>query len=346
MGTDESSVFDATADYEQTRMDYYEVVFDRWLAAPAKILWDDYRGRFGLIIVSLYVLAAVVGVYLVPEPHLHQGGRLVSPLETLAHPLGTDGLGQDLLGLMVHATPDMLKMIISGAIFGNILGVTVGLISGYKGGTIDKVLMTMTDTLMSIPGIPLLIVLAAILQPTNPFLIGIILNIQGWTGQARSLRSQVLPLAEIEHLEAARAQGQSESNLLVKEILPHLLPLIFIGFLGGAVGIITASVGLYFLGILPFTTMNWGIVLNQAYQDTAAMYSLGAAHWLAVPLLTIVLLNVALVMLAQAFDQVFNPRVRSRHLAERAEREVTMMETEDEDTFEDGSHVIGGGMQR
>lgn len=323
MGTDESSepssepsVFETTATYEQTKLEVYQEQLDRWIVAPLKILWSDYRGRFGLILVVFYVLMGTVGTLFLQPPSPNNYDQMIPAFTDPAVPLGTDGMGQSLLGLMVWATPDMLKMILAGAIFGNLLGVSIGLFSGYVSGTTDKVIMTITDTIMSIPGIPLLIILAAILEPSNPFLIGIILNIQGWAGMARILRSQVFPLVHAEHVEAARAMGQPMSALLVKEILPHLLPYIFIGFLGGATSVVFASVALYFLGILPFDTQNWGVTLFWAY-NTGAIYSPDAAHWLAVPLVTIVGLTVGLTLLAQAFDQVFNPRVRARHQARK-----------------------------
>lgn len=321
MASDGTTVFETTADYEQPRLDRYQDKFDRWVGAPVRILWDDYRGRFGLLVVAFYFLMGTVGVLLVPEP-VAMGPRLVQPFQTLEHPLGTDGMGQGMLSLMVHATPAMLKMILSGAIFGSLISVSLALVAGYKGGTVDKVIMTVTDTWASIPGLPLLLILATILQPKNPFLVGIVLNIQGWAGGVRSLRSQVIPLADEAHVEAARAQGIPLSTLLVKEVLPHLLPLIFIGLLGGAVGIVTAAVGLYFLGVLPFTMENWGVILNYAYDKSGALYSLDAAHWLLVPMLTIVGLNLGMTLLAQGFDQVFNPRVRARHRRRDIEADV------------------------
>jgi len=297
-------------------MEIYQEKVDRWIAEPFAILWNDYRGRFGIVLVTIYVLMGTVGVNFVPPPSPNMGPRMVGPFTNPEYILGTDGMGQGLLSLMVHATPDMLKMIIAGAIFGNLMGVSVGLYTGYTGGITDKAIMTVVDTLNSIPGLPLLIILAAILEPTDPFLIGVMINIQGWTGQVRSLRSQVIPLANEEHVEAARALGEPKSNLLVNEVLPHLLPLIFIGFLGSATRVVFASVGLYFLGILPFTTQNWGITLNYAYEG-GSLYSLNGFHWILVPLVTIVGLSVGLTMLAQAFDQVFNPRVRGRHRARK-----------------------------
>ncbi len=313
MGTDEPSVFEIKADYEETKLQEYEREFDRWVGGPTKILWDDYRGRFGIILLTIYLLMGTIGTVVWPSTSPNAAPRMLSPFESLRYPLGTDGMGQDLAAMMIHATPAMLQMILAGAIFANLLGVSVGLFSGYIGGTTDKVIMTLTDTTMSIPGIPLLIILAAILEPTNPYLIGIILSIQSWAGTARVLRSQVIPIANEEHVEAARAYGQPTSSLLVKDILPHLMPYIFIGFLGGATAIVFASVALYFLGILPFDQQNWGVVLNMAYQEGGAMYSLQAAHWIVVPLVTVIGLTVGFTLLAQAFDQVFNPRVRARH---------------------------------
>lgn len=317
MASDKSAAFRKTAPYEFSSTEVYHQKFERYIARPMGVLWDDYRGRFGIILVVFYLLMGTVGVALVPTPLPNMGPRMVQPFTDPQFILGTDGLGQGLLSLMVHATPDMLRMILAGAIFANLLGVSIGLYTGYVGGVTDKSIMSMVDTLNAIPGIPLLIVLTVIIEPTNPFLIGIILSITAWTGQVRTIRSQVIPLANEEHVEASRALGEPKSSLLVWEILPHLLPFIFIGFLGGATSIIFASVGLYFLGILPFENVhNWGIVLNFAY-DYGALFSLRGAHWIMVPLVTIVGLTVGLTLLAQAFDQVFNPRVRARHRARK-----------------------------
>lgn len=336
---DDSSPFQAKSEYNATPMDIYQQAVEDWIVGPLKVLWSDYRGRTGLIIVLFYLLMGTVGVAFYPETGPFDGQLLTQPFENLDHPLGTDGNGKDLLALMIHATPDMFKMMFAGAIFGNSLGIIIGLVSGYEGGTIDKVLMTITDTLASIPGLPLLLILAAIIQPTNPYLIGVIVNIQGWTAGARGIRSQVLPLRNQEYVEASRALGQSKSNILVKQVLPDLLPYITIGFMTGATTVITASVGLYFLGILPFTTENWGIVLNAAYNESGALYAMAEAHWLLVPLVTITGLTFGLTLLAQSFDQVFNPRVRDRHLARKQAKESV----EDEKS-RDAAGQMGGGI--
>lgn len=330
MGADDSgqSSFTAEAEYDQTALDRFQDQFDRWIGTPAKILWSDYRGKIGVVLVTIYLLMGTVGVMVIAPPN-QNGPFLVQPFQDWTYPLGTDGLGQGLLAIMVHATPNMLKMIFAGAIFGNMLGVTMGLMAGYFGGNIDKVLMAFADSIASIPGLPLLVIIAAIIEPQNPFLVGIVVNVTGWAGQARGIRSQVLPLVDEEYVEAAESIGSSSSNIMVKEILPNLLPLIFIGFLSGAVGIVRKSVGLYFLGLLPFnTTSNWGVVLNYAYYQSGALYTSKAAHWLIVPMVTITGLTFGLTLLAQAFDQVFNPRVRARHQGRKRSAEPSAAETE------------------
>lgn len=314
------SSFAVEADYDETLLDHYQTQFDIWIGQPMRILWNDYRGRTGIIIIALYVLMGTVGTLVVPTPTTNQGEGLIVPFTNPRFPLGTDGLGQDLLGLMVHATPDMFAMMLAGALFGNLLGVTLGMIAGYMGGNIDKVIMTFTDSIGSIPGLPLIIILAALIEPTNPFLIGIIVNIQGWAGGSRGIRAQVFPVRKNEYVEASEALGEPVSNILVKDILPNLLPLVFIGFMGGMTTVIHASVALYFLGILPFEANNWGIVLNYAYYSSG-FWNLSAAHWLLVPSVTIVGLTFACVMVAQSADQVFNPRVRARHEARNVSKE-------------------------
>ena len=334
---DGTSPFKAQSEHDATAMDVYQHVVDTWLLTPLKILWSDYRGRIGLVIVLFYLLMGTVGAAFYPTTKVYDGPLLAQPFQSLSYPLGTDGVGRNLLSLMIHATPAMFKMMIAGAIFANMLGVAVGLIAGYTGGNTDKALMTITDTLMSIPGLPLLLILSAIIQPSNPYLIGVIITIQRWTGLARAIRSQVLPLRNVEYVEASKALGQSKSNILIKQILPDLLPYITIGFMMGATSVITASVGLYFLGILPFSTQNWGVVLNAAYQSSGALYSLKAAHWLLVPLITITGLTFGLTMLAQAFDQVFNPRVRARHEARK--RDDSDYELEEEEAESIGTQL-------
>ncbi|WP_337653167.1 ABC transporter permease [Halomontanus rarus] len=330
--------FDTVSERNVSQRERLVQLYDEWIYAPFKIIWTDWRARFGLVVSLLYLLMGTVGPYLISKPKPNQVERYLLPWTPswipgwsgtgeLAYPLGADGLGQGLFRLMVHATPFMLQMITAGAFLSIFVGVAIGTVSGYKGGLTDRLLMTFTDMMLTIPGLPLLIVLTAILEPENPWLLGIILSINAWPGLARSLRSQVLTLREADYVEASRAMGVSTHNIVREDILPNVIPYILINMARAAVAIIYASVGLYFLGVLPFTSLNWGVVLNLAYTTGGSLYTLNSAHWLLVPMFTIVLFTFALILFAQGTDQIFNPRIRARH--------AKTIESNDEEDSED-----------
>lgn len=307
------SPFDTVSDATFTRSDKIKRFTELYLIAPFKIVWGDWRARFGFSILMMFVLVGTIGTQLVRNPSPMQGPPLLQPFVNWKYPLGTDKLGQSIFALLVHATPAMLKMMFSGAFIAVIIASVVGIVSGYKGGLTDTVLMTITDIMLTLPGLPLTIIIAAIIEPKSPYIVGFILTIHSWSGLARALRSQVLTLRDESYVEASRIMGISTPSIVTRDLLPNLAPYIGIRFMGSARGVIFGSVGLYFLGILPFTNLNWGVVLNRAYNGKA-MYSLDTAHWLLAPLFTITLMAIALVLFAQGMDRLFNPRVRARHV--------------------------------
>lgn len=309
------SPFETTAETDLTRWELYREKVEASFLAPMRILWDDYRSRFGLITLFIYLFAGTVGVMFIDPPVSNQAPEnLMGPFQTWAHPLGSDGFGQDILSLLVHATTPMLKMIASGAVFAIIVGTVVGTLSGYKGGIVDTVLTTITDTMVALPGLPLIIVIAAILEPRNPYLIGIILSVGRWSGLARALRSEVLTLRDAPYVEAARFMGVSTTTILRKDIIPNLMPYITVNFVGAARGVIFGSVALYFLGILPSNEYNWGVMMNRAYSTGGALYTWDTAHWLIFPMVTIIWLSLGLIFLAQGADKIFNVRLKARHI--------------------------------
>jgi peptide/nickel transport system permease protein len=276
------------------------------------ILWADLRSRVGLLIIATYLLFGTAGVVLV-EPPRAGGPPLVGAFQTLAYPLGTDSLGRGILAQLIHATPPMLKMITAGAAFATVMAVCWGLFAGYKGGSIDRLMTMIADGLMAVPGLPLIVVLAAVLQPENPFVVGIILTVNGWAGLARQLRAETLKLRHRSYVEASRAMGIGTITIVRRDILPNVMPLVLVNFVSRARDIIVASVGLYFLGILPISDPNWGVILNLAYQN-GGIYSPEMAHWLYAPMVTIVVFSLGLLLFGQGCDRIFNPRIRARHI--------------------------------
>jgi ABC-type dipeptide/oligopeptide/nickel transport system permease component len=307
-----------------SRRDRYWRWFDTVVLAPLRVLWQDWRARIGGVILFGYVAMAAIAwmstsdwwvlseVVIVEPPQPMEGPVLLQPFQDWSVPLGTSDMGRDLLAQTIHATPVMFKMMAGGAVFATFMAVVWGVVAGYAGGAIDRGMMTIADVLMTIPGLPLVIVLATVFEPSNPFLIGIIVVINSWAGFARALRSQVLTIREESYVDASQTMDVSPLRILAIDILPGLMPLVMVNFVTRARNVIVASVGLYFLGILPFTTLNWGVMLKLAY-GSGTWYSMSAVHWILVPILTIMLLSLGLILFGQGCDRIFNPRIRARH---------------------------------
>lgn len=331
---------EASSDSEVSRRDSLRRLYRQFVVAPAAVLWDDWRARVGGFIVLSYVLVGLFGPMIVQETYTNEGPRLLQPFDpqyliplvdtpdvTLnlgvweftftglfvwKFPLGTDNVGGDLFARTIYSTRPVLKMILAGGLFTVGVGTVVGLLSGYKGGVVDDVLSTVTDIFLNIPGLPLVIVLAGIFTPSNPYLVGMLLAVAAWAGLARSIRSQVLTLRNESFTEASRTMGLSTSRIVTLDILPHLMPYVTVNLVNAARNIIFSAVGLYFIGVLPFDNPNWGVTLSLAYNNSA-MYMLSRLHWLLVPIVAIVGLSMGLILLAQSLDRVFNPRVRAKH---------------------------------
>lgn len=311
--------FDATEDRGSTgdgstatRGELYREWLDVAVLAPIRVVWDDWRTKIGTLIILFYILLGTVGILLVSAPSQGQGPRLEGAFQSTSYLLGTNNLGTSLLSEVVYATPPMLKMVVAGAVFSTIVATVIGTISGYKGGTVDSVLTTLTDIAMTIPGLPLIILLAAVFEPQSPYVIGILLTINAWAGLARAIRSQVLSIRDYSYVEASRIMGAPTSKILTDDVLPNIMPYVLINFVNSARGVIFGSVGLYYLGVLGGVENNWGIMLNDAYRN-GAIYSTDAVHWLLIPMVTVVTLSFGLVLFAQGTEKLFNPRIRARH---------------------------------
>ena len=303
--------------------------FSEAIATPARIAWEDWRMKVGLSIITLFVVVGLVawvsssnwwlldGVTLVEEPISNQGPTRLAPFENWAHPLGTDVQGRDLLAGIVHATPRMIQMIMAGAVFSSIVATAVGTVAGYKGGAVERTLMTLSDIAMTIPGLPLVIVLMVLIEPQNPWFIGIIITINVWAGLARTIHSQVLSLRENSYVEASRTMGMGTASIIQKDILPNLMPYVTVNFVYAARRVIYDSVALYFLGVLTYQGIeNWGVMMYIAYDIGGALFNPNNAYMLLVPMIPIVLLSLGLILFSQGTDRLFNPRVRTRQAGE------------------------------
>lgn len=312
----DTSPFETISDVETSKSTRYRKFLEKHVVVPLRIFLGDWRGIVGTIIVGIYVFMGTVGVLVLERPSPNEGSPNAPPFETMALPLGTDALGQGIFRSLVYATPTMLLMILSGGVFAIFVASLVGITAGYKGGRVDTLLMGVSDMMIALPGLPLVMVITTIFAPRSAILVGILLAINQWAGLARTLRSQVLTLREESYVEAARVMGLPTYRIIIDDIVPGLMPYILISFVNAARAVIFGSVALYFLGVLPFSNFNWGVMMNIANDQGNALVVPAYRHTILFPMLAIVGLSMGLVLIAQAADRLFNVRLRSRHESE------------------------------
>lgn len=262
----------------------------------------------GAVIVATFVVVGVIGPYLYPE-HLPADPNLLLSGPSLAHPLGTDFQGVDVLALLVTGTRYVLVAAALAALLTVVLGTGIGLYAGYRRGFADSSLMRITDFVLTIPGFPLLLVLSTVWKFGSALQMGLVLGITGWGGLARSVRAQTLSLRERGFIEAARGLGLSTSHVIRRELLPNIAPYVAMNLLIGVTTFIYSQVGLFYLGVLPFKAANWGVMIYLAVSNGVTQTGAGLFYLLA-PLLAILVLTLGVVLLVDAMDEVFNPRLR------------------------------------
>jgi ABC-type dipeptide/oligopeptide/nickel transport system permease subunit len=226
--------------------------------------------------------------------------------------LGTNSAGQDIWSQVAYGSRISLLVGLSSAGIGISLGLLVGMMAGFLGRVVDEVLMRFTDMMLVIPGLPLLIVLVAILGQRLINLI-IIIGFLGWMGFARIVRSQVLSLRERPYVEAAKASGAGSGRIMYRHIFPNIVSLTYVNLALAVPGAILTEAALAFLGLSDPGVVSWGNMFSDVVQN----HGLNQFHpppwwWLIPPGIAIALISLSFVLLGYALDEIFNPKLRTR----------------------------------
>src|SRR5439155_21420734 len=221
--------------------------------------------------------------------------------------LGTDARGRDIFSQLLWGSRVALLVGFASAFFSISIGVIIGLVAGYLGGRVESVLMRFTDVILVIPGLPLVIILAAVLGAGIGNII-LVIAIVGWPGVARVIRAEVLSLKERPFIDSARVTGASNVRIMFRHIAPNVAPLAFLYMTFAVSGAILTEAALSFIGLGDVSTISWGIML----QDVSQSKALTAWWWLLPPGLAITLISLAFFLVGRAFDEIVNPRLRKR----------------------------------
>jgi peptide/nickel transport system permease protein len=257
----------------------------------------------------LFAFMGIAGPWFYPDRLPYDVDNIYAPI-SWEHPLSTDFEGVDVLALVVTGTRGVLLVAVAAGLVTMLVGTAAGLYAGYRRGAADSVLMRIADFALTIPGFPLLIVLTTAMDFGAWWKMALVLGLIGWGGLARAVRSQTLSLRERGFIEAARGLGLPTRHIVTNELLPNVAPFIATNLLMAVTGYIYAQVGLYFLGVLPLDTSNWGVMLNAAVFQSGALISPDALPYLLAPLGAILLLTLGVVLIVDALEEIFNPRLR------------------------------------
>jgi peptide/nickel transport system permease protein len=273
------------------------------LAAFGKAVADNKALSLGLALFGLIVFVAIFGRALAPYGPLDTGvaERFLPPQS--AYPLGTDGLGRDVLSRVLAGTRTSLDVGPSAAAIATVLGLTVGAVAGYRGGLLDAVLMRAAEVVMIIPHFFLAIVLVFLLGASNLNLI-VVIGLLGWPIVARVVRAEVIGLKHRGYVDAARTIGVRPLATLVREILPNALAAITIVAAAQVGNAILLEAGLGYLGLGDAN----GVSLGQMLQESQSWMRL--AWWTAVMPGAVLLLEVVSVnLIAEGINRRSEARV-------------------------------------
>ncbi|NYH77048.1 peptide/nickel transport system permease protein [Actinopolyspora biskrensis] len=287
-------------------------VRSRRLAALADS-WRVYRaergGVLGLAVLVCAVLLAVLAPVLTDSAELDVTGVDASALRPpgAQHWLGTDESGRSVLLLTWWGARMSLLVGAAAAVLSMVIGTVVGLTAAHFGGWVETVLLRLTDFFLVLPALVLAIALSTVLS-RGLFTIVLAIGVTSWPQTARLVRAQTLTVETRPYVERARALGGGHGHVLVKHVLPSVLPLVFATTTLTVASAIIAESTLSFLGLGDPSRISWGAMLKSA-MDTGAVTA-GAWWYLLPPGIGIAVVVLAFTLCGRALETVLNPRLR------------------------------------
>lgn len=281
----------------------------RFVVRAVVTLWSNRKARAGMIILGCFVLMALLAPVVAPyspystnfPPYLNPSG---------AHWFGTTGQGEDVFSQFLFGARVSLLVGLAAGLGATVVAVVIGLIAGYRPGAIDHVLSFVTNLALVLPGIPLMLILAAYFTSHSVWTIVLVIAVTAWATGARVIRSQAISLRTREFVTSATFSGERLGRVVFREILPNMTSLVAANFLAAATAAVTAEASLEFLGLGNPATVSWGTILYHAQQQNALL----TGQWLMIfaPGLAIALLITSLTLINFGIDALSNPRLREK----------------------------------
>ena len=269
---------------------------------------DNRAFTFGLLLLLALYLFGLIGSQLMSAKSADMGANPLNLRPTGKYPLGTDGLGRDMLAVMVIGIPNTFKIgFLAGAV-GLVIGTIIGLLGGYYRGYADTVFSSFADVMLVIPTLAILITVSAYVRVVTVEIMALIVGLLAWPLPARVIRSQTLSLRDRLFVEVAKLSGANDFEVITFQILPNLTAYLAASFVGAVSSGILTAVGLEVLGLGPQNVPTIGRTLFYAFKYTALFR--GMWWWWGPPVVTLAIIFTGLFQMSISLDKYANPRLR------------------------------------
>jgi len=282
-----------------------------------KELMKDGRFRFAFIVICILALMSILSFFSPYDP-LRWNVVVRDKPPSWPHIFGTTSQGQDLFWQSTFAIRNSLTIALIASGISRVIAIIMGLVSGYKGGKTDKVLMAINDSFVVIPLLPILILIASVIRENLTMVsLGLILSLFGWAWDARVIRSQILSLREREFTYTSILSGTRTFNLVIKEYFPFIIPVIFSTLINNMVWAVGMEVTLSVLGLSNTEIPTIGTMIHWAVNYQAML--LGYWWWILTPVIISIFLFVALYLLSSSLSEYLDPRTRIQRIGKAKE---------------------------
>lgn len=278
------------------------------IAKFASLIYSNKKAFAGAIILLIFIFIALFGRLIFPYD---ESTSFIDQYQmpSWQHILGTDGMGRDLFDMLIYGTRDVMSIAFLTALMTVGLGTVVGIIAGYAGGWVDKIIGVILNVFMSLPTFPILLILSMFVTIKDNFTLAVILSVFNWPGLARAVRAQIISLKERDFIQICKVMGLGKSHIIFSELLPNIMSFVAINFISSMRYAITSSVGMMTLGLALFEPTNWGSIIVNARNSGA--FAIPAARLsIIAPIITIMLFQIGAILFSNGLDEAFNPRLR------------------------------------
>lgn len=298
----------SACDPKQRHFSFGDILFAEKKLSWMKFLWNHFTGYgktgigviFLMLCLSLSSFLFLENAYSIPS-----GASLEAP--SSVHWFGTDDLGIDIFAQICHGAVISLLVGVSSAILAGLGGSMLGILAGYYGCWVDKLVTGLCDVMISIPQLPLMIVLGAFFGSSLTNII-LVIALISWVGPARTARAKILSMRHETYIVAAKSYGAAFLHLAAKHFIPGILPIITVNMIRIVSHAIVAEAGLSFLGLGDPLSKSWGVILNRSINFPGIYFTDFWKWWIMAPLAALMLLVISIAFIGRDLEKIVNTK--------------------------------------